>query len=75
MATKSLCYFKDTRRIATVQETSHVWSNYEDGTTETPNNGYMAVVDLDVTAQNETDLANGGIFVNNATTPTSIATS
>ena len=72
MANKSCCYFKNTRQIVAIAPTGNAWSNYEDGTTETPNKGFMSVVTLDVTAQNEIDLGDSIIYVNDATTPTSI---
>lgn len=72
MATKSLCYFKNTRQIVAIMPTTHVWGDCETGVMETPLKGYMAVVDLTVTTQNETDLGGSTIYVNDATTPTSI---
>lgn len=50
----------------------HPWSSIERGIVSTKNNGYMKIVNMEVTDQNIYDLNNSEIFVNDSVNPTQI---
>jgi len=71
MASKSICYNASTRRVISIQETSHTWSDIECGDVSGDNIS-MKCVTLDITSGNEDSHADVGLFVDDATTPTAV---